>query len=51
MNNIPIKLEQRTSKKTGNEYWCLVIQLTPTYEKLVFLDRAEVELINIKVNK
>lgn len=37
-------LETRISKK-GNSFKCIVIKLTPTYEKLVFLDRAEVELL------
>ena len=37
-------LEERTSKK-GNSYQCLVVKLTPTYEKLVFLDSAEIELL------
>ncbi len=38
------KLEQRTSK-SGNLYTCLVIKLTPTYDKLVFLTQAELELL------
>ena len=38
------KLEQRTSKK-GQPYTCLVIKLTPTYEKIVFLTNAEFELL------
>ncbi len=40
-------LETRVSKKTGNTYQCLVIKLTDTYEKVVFLDNAEVELIKM----
>lgn len=39
-------LETRISKK-GNSYQVVVIKLTPTYEKLVFLDNAELELIQI----
>lgn len=38
------KLEQRTSK-SGQPYTCLVVKLTPTYEKLVFLSQAELELL------
>lgn len=38
-------LEERTSKK-GTTYKCVVLKLTPTYEKLVFLDPAEIELLN-----
>lgn len=37
-------LETRVSK-TGREYQVLVIKLTPTYEKLVFLTNAELELL------
>ena len=37
-------LETKVSKK-GNEYQVLVIKLTNNYEKLVFLDKAEIELL------
>lgn len=40
-------LETRVSKKTGKPYQCLVIKLTDTYEKVVFLDTAEIELIKL----
>jgi len=40
------KLEERTSKK-GKKYTVLVIKLTDTYEKLVFLDKAEIELLKL----
>lgn len=40
-------LETRVSKKTGKAYQCLVIKLTDTYEKVVFLDTAEIELIKM----
>jgi len=40
------RLEERTSKK-GKKYTVLVIKLTDTYEKLVFLDKAEIELLKI----
>lgn len=40
-------LETRVSKKTGKTYQCLVIKLTDTYEKVVFLDNAEIELIKL----
>lgn len=40
-------LETRTSKK-GSTYQVLVIKLTNTYEKLVFLDKAEIELLKNK---
>ena len=41
---IVCKLETRVSNK-GSEYQVLVIKLTDTYEKLVFLDKAELELL------
>lgn len=43
---IPCSLETRESKK-GNEYQCLVIKLTPNYEKVVFLESAELELLKL----
>lgn len=42
--NCKATLETRISQK-GNEYQVLVIKLTDTYEKLVFLDKAEIELL------
>lgn len=39
-------LVKRTSKK-GTEYECVMIQLTPTYEKPVFLESAELELLKM----
>lgn len=40
-------LETRVSKKTNKPYQCIVIKLTDTYEKVVFLDTAEIELIKM----
>jgi len=39
-------LEKRESK-AGNTYECVVIKLTDTYEKVVFLDKAELELLKV----
>lgn len=47
MNNVTAVLENRISKQ-GKTYSVLVIKLTPTYEKLVFLDKAEIELLKRK---
>lgn len=44
-------LETRVSKKNDNEYQVLVIKLTPTYEKLVFLDKSEIELLKLSNKK
>lgn len=46
MKDVKATLETRTSKK-GNEYQCVVIKLTDTYEKVVFLDKPELELLNL----
>lgn len=40
-------LETRLSKKTGKPYLCIVIKLTDTYEKVVFPEGAELELIKM----
>ena len=40
-------LEERISQKTGKPYFVLVIKITENYEKLVFLDKSEVELIKL----
>ena len=42
-------LETRTSKE-GKAYEVVVIKLTPTYEKLDFLDSAEKELLKVSGN-
>ena len=52
MNNkiqVPCTLEERISK-SGNPYFVLIIKLTDKYEKKVFLDSAELELIKLKAN-
>ena len=38
-------VQKKQSKKTGKEYWCLEIQITDDYTKVVFLDEAETALI------
>lgn len=35
----------RKTSKNGNEYYVLVVRLTETYSKDVFLDKSEVELL------
>lgn len=42
-------LEERTSK-SGNPYKVVVIKLTDNYEKLVFLDKSELELLALTNN-
>lgn len=43
-------LVKKTSKK-GNDYECVMIELTPNYNKVVFLDDAELELLKFCYNK
>ena len=40
-------LKEAISEKSGKPYVYVSIQLTPTYEKKVFLDTAEIELIKV----
>lgn len=46
-----VTLEERTSKKTGNKYECIVIKLSEKNEKLVFLDEAQLELLKMTLSK
>lgn len=46
MKEYKATLETRTSQK-GNEYQVLLVHLTDTYEKPVFLDKAELELLKL----
>ena len=43
-------LVKKTSKK-GNDYECVMIELTPSYQKVVFLEDAELELLKFCDNK
>lgn len=47
--DVKATLETRTSK-AGNLYDVIVIRLLPDYEKLVFLDKAELELLKLSNN-
>lgn len=44
--DVKATLETKTSKK-GTNYQVIVIKLTDTYEKLVFLEPAELELLKV----
>lgn len=39
-------LETRQSKKTGQDYICLVLKLG-NYDKVVFLEKSEIELLKL----
>lgn len=44
-------LEERTSKKSGKPYKCLVVHLTTTLEKVIFLEPSEIELLELRYGK
>lgn len=48
--NLKATLVKKTSKK-GNDYECVMIELTPNYQKVVFLEDAELELLKFCDNK
>lgn len=45
--DVKATLENKTSK-SGNTYKVVVLKLTDSYEKLVFLDKAEIALLEQK---
>lgn len=47
--DVKCTLETKTSKK-GESYKCLVVKLCDDYEKVVFLDKAELLLLD-KISK
>ena len=47
---INAEIVERVSQK-GNNYFCVVIHLTDTYSKTVFLEKAELELMKAVLNK
>lgn len=49
--NFTCSLEKRHSEKSGNDYMVLVIRLTDTYEKVVFLDNSELEILRLMKDK
>ena len=48
--DIKCTLETRKSK-AGNDYDVLVVKLTDTYDKLVFLEKSEIELLKMSKNQ
>lgn len=49
MKTLEYRLEERVSK-SGNNYTVLIVKLTPTFEKVIFLDSAEIELLKVFAN-
>lgn len=48
---VKAKLVEKVSEKTGNKYVCIEVYLTPTYKKVLFVDKAEIELIRLANTK
>lgn len=46
--DIPAKLVKKVSKKTGSEYVCIELTLASNYKKTIFLDAAEMALLQSK---
>ena len=49
--NFKGRIVEEISKKTNNPYKCLKLELTPTYTKKIFLDEAEIQLLNACYSK
>lgn len=47
--DIKCTLEENISKKSGNPYTVLVVHLTDTCTKKVFLEQSEIELLKLKM--
>ena len=45
--DVKATLETRVSSRTGQEYQVIIIKLTDSYEKKVFLDKSEIELLRM----
>lgn len=50
MSGIPVNasLEERISTRTNKPYKCIVIEIAPGVEKVVFLTAAEAALIELR---
>lgn len=44
-------LIEKISAKTNKPYLVIEIEISPTYKKLVFLDKAELELLKMNLKK
>lgn len=40
-------LETRVSQKKGTVYQVISVKLSPTYEKIIFLDNADLEILRL----
>lgn len=44
---ITAELKRGVGKKSGNEYYAIEIDITPTYKKVVYLDDCETALVKM----
>lgn len=44
---INASLEEKISKKSGNPYTCVIVELTDNLKKQVFLEPSEIEAIKL----
>lgn len=44
------EIKKGVGKSSGKEYYAIVIEITPDYKKVVFLDSAEIALVKIAYN-
>lgn len=49
--DVKATLVERIGSKSGKKYKAIVIQLTDSYEKVVFLEKAELELLEMTKQK
>lgn len=42
-----IRCVKKTSKKTGNEYFAIILEIIDGVEKMVLLDKSEVALLKL----
>ena len=47
---IPATLEKRHSEKKGSDYYVVVLKLSATCEKTIFLEPAETELLLLQIS-
>lgn len=45
--DVKATLETRKSQKSGKEYQVIVVKLTDNYDKIVFLEKSEIELLKL----
>lgn len=44
---IEAKLVEKVSEKNGQKYVCIEVYLSPTYKKVLFISRPEMEILKL----